>query len=89
MRVLDSFLSYSAWMGVVPELHTFYSRLMTMLPGDAAPLESLRQVSASFPNGAGTDGLVVCKLCHRGKKKGCFGTQGLRQPIPADERSKA
>lgn len=45
IQTLEGFLSYSAKMGVVPELHAPYSRLMSLLWPGSIPLETVRKVS--------------------------------------------
>lgn len=47
MSVLDGFLSYSSWMGVIPEFHGPYTKIMSMLFPNAAPLESLRRFASN------------------------------------------
>ncbi|KAK5037278.1 hypothetical protein LTR13_005084 [Exophiala sideris] len=47
MSVLDGFLSYSSWMGVIPELHGPFTKLMSTLFSDGAPLESLRRFASN------------------------------------------
>lgn len=47
MRVLDGFLSYSSWMGVIPELHAPFTKLMSTLFADGVPLESLRRFAST------------------------------------------
>lgn len=44
MQTLDGFLSYSAKMGVVPELHAPYSKLVSLFGPKSAPLETVRKV---------------------------------------------
>lgn len=46
MQTLDGFLSYSAKMGVIPELHPLYTKLVSILYPNAVPLEALREVSS-------------------------------------------
>ena len=47
MKVLDGFLSYSSWMGVISEFHAPYTKLMSTLFANAVPLESLRQFASN------------------------------------------
>ncbi|KAI1611809.1 cytochrome P450 oxidoreductase [Exophiala viscosa] len=47
MNVLDGFLSYSSWMGVVPEFHAPFTKLMSTFFADGAPLESLRRFASN------------------------------------------
>ncbi len=47
MSVLDGFLSYSSWMGVIPEFHAPFTKLMSTLFADGVPLESLRRFASN------------------------------------------
>jgi hypothetical protein len=44
MQTLEGFLSYSAKMGVLPEFHAPYSRLMSLLFPAGNPLEIVSEV---------------------------------------------
>lgn len=44
IQTLEGFLSYSAKMGVLPELHAPYSRLKSLLFPGSAPLETVGEV---------------------------------------------
>lgn len=48
MQTLEGFLSYSAKMGVIPELHAPYSRIMSLLSPASIPLETVRKVHTSL-----------------------------------------
>lgn len=44
IQTLEGFLSYSARMGVLPELHAPYSKLKSLLFPGSIPLETVREV---------------------------------------------
>ncbi|OIW35197.1 cytochrome P450 [Coniochaeta ligniaria NRRL 30616] len=48
MQTLEGFLSYSAKMGVVPELHAPYSRLVRLFSPGSLPLETVRKMTVGY-----------------------------------------
>ena len=44
MQTLEGFLSYSAKMGMIPELHAPFTKIVSMLRPNAVALEALREV---------------------------------------------
>lgn len=50
IETLEGFLSYSAKMGVIPELHAPYSKIRTMVLPGSIPLETVAKVCTWLQN---------------------------------------